>query len=189
MEEGQEELPGEEDGGEGDPELVASSSDVEEFLQTEWDTFLSRNDIMTRSSSPLNDQGRMASENMLNTVFPGLLGQFSCVWQRWKPLSSSLGGLNLHRSCVIYMHAVICSSALPLQPIPNVPGAQWGCLLNHHPPLQAWNQSIIHIFTVWVYICEITVYLSVSVMIITTLIFSWYQYFLGRKSALQKMFV
>lgn len=36
MEEGEEELPGEE---EGDPELVASSSDMEEFLQTEQDTF------------------------------------------------------------------------------------------------------------------------------------------------------
>lgn len=35
MEEGEEEFPGAEDGEEGDPELVASSSDVEEFHQTE----------------------------------------------------------------------------------------------------------------------------------------------------------
>lgn len=60
--EGEEELPGEEDGEEGDVELVASSSDVEEFLQTERDTFLSRNEKMTRSSSPLDDQGRMVSQ-------------------------------------------------------------------------------------------------------------------------------
>lgn len=91
------------------------------------------------------DQG-MTSQNMLHMVFPGLLGQFSCVWHRWNPLSSSLGGLNLHRSCVIYMHAVICSPALPLHPILNVPGAQRAFLLNHHPPLQAWNQSIIHAY-------------------------------------------
>lgn len=58
----------------------------------------------------------------------------------------SLGGLNLHSSCVIYMHVAICSPALPLHPILNVPGAQRGFLLNHHPPLQAWNQSIIHVY-------------------------------------------
>lgn len=52
MEEGEEELPGGEDGEEGDPELVGSSSSccwilLEEFLQTERDTFLSRNEKMS----------------------------------------------------------------------------------------------------------------------------------------------
>lgn len=146
MEEGEEEeLPGEEDGEEGEPELFRrgriSPNWTRHLFIEEWKKWPGQNGIT-------------------KPVFPGLLGPFSCVWQRWNSLSSSLGGLNLHRSCVIYMHAAICFPALPLHPILNVPGDQRDFLLNHHPPLQAWNQStgITHIFTVWVYIREITAY-------------------------------
>ena len=65
-----EEISEEEDGEEYNPDHDESSSDEEEIPQAERETFLAKNSQITWSSSPYDDQGRMAAQNVIRMT-PG----------------------------------------------------------------------------------------------------------------------